>query len=360
MAPRSTRPRRRRELAGQQLEQRRLARAVDADERHAVAGAQAPRHVAQQRLVAEGQRDADGVEHLVAQARRREAQQLGAVAHLGLVGDQRVGGVDAELRLRGAGRRAAAQPGELLAQQLAAAVVARGGLAVALGAGQDVGRVAALVLVDGLVGDLPRRGADRVEKPAIVGDHEHRAAPRRRGGGPASRRPRRRGGSSARRAAAARGRRAAAGRSRCAAARRPDRAAIGVSIPSGKRVSPTPPSSPSSTSRKRASAAHSWSARRPTSSSRIVCASSSSSPWPSSASRSVRSRVIAPASGVLDAGDEAQQRRLAVAVSPDDPDPLAGVDPERDVVQDRAAAVALGDGLEVDEVAGRGGHVPLI
>ena len=41
------------ELAAQQREQRRLARAVDADERDAVARAEAPRHVAQHRLGAE-------------------------------------------------------------------------------------------------------------------------------------------------------------------------------------------------------------------------------------------------------------------------------------------------------------------
>ena len=56
------------ELAGEQLHQRRLARAVDADDRDAVARAEAPGRVAQQHLVAVGDRDALGVEHLVAQA----------------------------------------------------------------------------------------------------------------------------------------------------------------------------------------------------------------------------------------------------------------------------------------------------
>ena len=53
----------------------------------------------------------------------------------------------------------------------------------------------------------------------------------------------------------------------------------------------------------------------------------------------------------LGAGDEAQERRLAVAVAAHDPDPVAGRDPERDVLQHRPAAVALADGLQVDEVA---------
>jgi hypothetical protein len=56
--------------------------------------------------------------------------------------------------------------------------------------------------------------------------------------------------------------------------------------------------------------------------------------------------------GLLDAGDQSQQRRLAVAVATDDADPLAGEDPKRDVAQDRPAAVALADVLQVDEVAG--------
>ena len=69
------------------------------------------------------------------------------VARLGHVGDERVGGLDAELRLRGPRGRPATQPGELLAHEHPAALVADGGDAVALRAGEDVGRVAALVLV---------------------------------------------------------------------------------------------------------------------------------------------------------------------------------------------------------------------
>ena len=39
---------------------------------------------------------------------------------------------------------------------------------------------------------------------------------------------------------------------------------------------------------------------------------------------------------------------------------IAGGDPQRDVVQHRATAVALADGLEVDEVARWGGHLAII
>ena len=208
------------QLAGEQLHQRRLARAVDADDREAVARAEAPGRVAQQHLVAVGDRDALGVEHLVAQAGAGEAQQLGPVARLGLVGDQGVGGLDPELRLGGARRRPAAQPRELLADQLLAALLARRGLPRALRAGEHVGRVAALVLVDRGVRDLPRERGDGVQEPAIVGDDEHRAAPRGEVLARASPRPRRRGGWSARRAAAARGGRAASWPARSGAARR--------------------------------------------------------------------------------------------------------------------------------------------
>ena len=170
--------RRRLQLTREQLHQRRLAGAVDADDRDAVAGPEPPGRVAQQHLLAERDRHALGVEHLVAEPRAREAQQLGAVARLGLVGDQRVGGLDPELRLRGARRRAAPQPGELLAQQLLAALLARGGLPRPLGTREHVRRVAALVLVHGGVRDLPRERADGVQEPAVVGDDEHRAAAR--------------------------------------------------------------------------------------------------------------------------------------------------------------------------------------
>jgi hypothetical protein len=84
------------------------------------------------------------------------------IAYLGLVGDQRVRGIDAELRLGRARGRAAAQPCELLAQQLAPAVVARGRLTIALGAGEDVRGIAAVVLMNRLGDDLPRRRTDGV------------------------------------------------------------------------------------------------------------------------------------------------------------------------------------------------------
>ena len=199
-----------------------------------------------------------------------EAQQLGPVARLGLVGDQRVGGLDPELRLGGARRRAAAQPRELLAQQLLAALFARRGLARALGAGEHVGRVAALVLVDRGVGDLPGERADGVQEPAIVGDDEHRAAAR----GEVVREPvdaldvevvgrlveQQQLGVAEQRLGERDPAPLAAGQRRDRGVEALREAARSRRRRAGRRAR----------SRKRASAAHSWSARPPTSSSRIV------------------------------------------------------------------------------------------
>src|SRR5690606_29279213 len=98
-----------------QLEQRRLAGAVDADEADAVAGADRPREVLEQHAVARPMGDALEVEDVLAEPRDGELLEGEAVAWGRDVGDELLGGVDAELRLRRPGRRAAAQPGEFLA-----------------------------------------------------------------------------------------------------------------------------------------------------------------------------------------------------------------------------------------------------
>ena len=116
------------------------------------------------------------VVHLLAEARGREPLQRDLVARRRLVGDQRVGGVDAELGLAGAGGRAATQPGELLLGQLQALLLRGRRHPVALGAGQHVGGVAAVVGVDRAVVDLPRGLVDLVEEPPVVGDDQVRPA----------------------------------------------------------------------------------------------------------------------------------------------------------------------------------------
>ena len=56
--------------------------------------------------------------------------------------------------------------------------------------------------------------------------------------------------------------------------------------------------------------------------------------------------------GLVGAGEQRQQRALAAAVAADDTDPLAGGDPEGDVVEDDGRAVCLVHPLEVDQVQG--------
>ncbi len=358
MVPRSTWPEVGSSFAREELHQRRLAGSVDPDEGHAVARPQPPRDSSQHLPGIECERDVDGVQHLVAQTRGGEAQQLGAVARLRLAGDQRVGGVDTELRLGGSGRRSASQPRQLLAHELSAAVLARALLAVALGAGEHVRRVTALVAVDGSVGELPRRGADGVQKPAVVGDDEHRAAAR----GEVAREPvdtfdvqvvgrlveQQQLGRVEQQARQRDAPALATGETR-------DR---GVDA-GGEEPQLDAAHEPVEDAAKRAVAGP------------FVLGATADEEL---ADRLALVELVAlsqqrdvdvagprehPCVHRLDAGDQAQERRLAVAVSPHHADSLPGRYAERDLAQHRAAAVALRDGLQVQEVA-RGGHTVCI
>ena len=169
-----------RDLALDHVEQGRLAGAVLAQKTIAVARADKPSHVREHLLGrAIGIRIAgvhvDHVDNLLAQAAHRQALELQLVAHGRHVGDELASGIHAKLGLGGARLGAAAQPRELLARHVATAFLGNGGHAVALHALQDVGRVAALEGVDLSVVDLPHAGADLVQEPAVVRDHEHGA-----------------------------------------------------------------------------------------------------------------------------------------------------------------------------------------
>ena len=96
------------------------------------------------------------VEHVLAQPGGRKALQHKRIARRRLVGDQLVGGLDAELRLRRPRRRSAPQPRQLLAHQVAATRLGARGQPHPLGARQHVGGVPAVVGVDGAVVHLPR------------------------------------------------------------------------------------------------------------------------------------------------------------------------------------------------------------
>ena len=159
-------------LAGERAQQRRLAGAVDTDQADALAGGEAPGEVVNERAAVRGV-DARVLEldDHAALALLRKRHELDGVARRWDVLDQGFGGLDAVARLRGARRRAAAQPRQLLAGEVLAALLDGVGLAGALGAGEGPVVVAALVDVDGAVVDFPGQGGHGVEEPAVVGDH---------------------------------------------------------------------------------------------------------------------------------------------------------------------------------------------
>ena len=162
------------------VEQCGLAGAVLAQKTIAVARANEPGHIGKHLLGrAIGIRIAgvhvDHIDNLLAQAAHGQALELQLVTHGRHVGDQLASSLNAKLGLGGARLGAAAQPRELLARHVATTFLGDGGHAVALHTLQDVGRVAALEGVDLAVVDLPHTGADLVQEPAVVRDHEHGA-----------------------------------------------------------------------------------------------------------------------------------------------------------------------------------------
>ena len=182
---------------------RRLAGAVDADDADPVARAEPPGARVQQ-LAARPRDQVDvlEVDHVLAEPLGGEPLQLDRSRG---GGSSSISALAASMRnfgLRGPRRRPAAQPGQLLAQQVLPALLGGGRLPLALGLGQHERRVAAVVGVDRRRRAPPRSVvADRVEEPAVVGDDDERRPLRVRGPGgrPARPPPRRRGGWWARR-----------------------------------------------------------------------------------------------------------------------------------------------------------------
>jgi len=123
----------------------------------------------------ERDRDALEVDDVLAEPRGGELLERHPVAHRRHIRDELVGGVDAELRLARARRCAPAQPRELLAHEVLPLRLGCRRHPVALDALQHVGGVAALERLDDAVVHLPGVGRDLVEEPAVVGDH-HEAA----------------------------------------------------------------------------------------------------------------------------------------------------------------------------------------
>ena len=167
-------------LALDHVEQRRLAGAVLAQKTIAVTRTDEPGHIREHLLGRTiGIRIAgvhvDHVDNLLAQAAHGETLELQLVTHGRYVGDQLASGIHTKLGLGGARLGTTAQPRELLARHVATALLGNRGHTVALHALQDICGVTALERIDLAVVDLPHTGANLVQEPAIVRDHEHGA-----------------------------------------------------------------------------------------------------------------------------------------------------------------------------------------
>ena len=248
-----------------------------------------------------------------------------------LVLDQRVGRLDAELGLAGARRRPAPQPGQLLAQQVAPALLGDGRHAVALRLGQHVRRIAAVVGVDRAPRPpprwswRPRRGTSgrgsrrRARVPVRVRRVDRWSASQAT---PSTSRWLV-GSSSSSRSGSATSSWASASRRRSP----PDIGPTTASRPPTSGAS-MPPSSPSRTSRTRASPAQTCSGSVPSTAVRTVAPGSRVSTWVSMPQVSAAEVGHAALVDLLAAGQHLQQGGLAATVAADDADAAAGVDAE--------------------------------
>ncbi len=179
--------------AGDDVEQRRLPRAVRADDGKPGAGLDQQIDVLEDRQLlgsadVEALRDAFEFDHLVAEAGGAATELQLAAPHADgrrTAGHDLVGGPQPSLRLGRSGRRAATQPGEFLAGEDLAGRLLLHFAVDAFGAGVEVGRVRARPggrLVDEApttvqLHDLARAdvGREPVQRVAVVGDeHERR------------------------------------------------------------------------------------------------------------------------------------------------------------------------------------------
>ena len=103
-----------------------------------------------------------------------EGHELNFVARCGNIRNECLSGLDAVARLRGSRRCTAAQPRELLARQILAALLHGIGLPGSLSAGESPVIVTALVRINHAIVNLPRGRGNGVEEPAIVGDNDDR------------------------------------------------------------------------------------------------------------------------------------------------------------------------------------------
>jgi hypothetical protein len=136
-------------------------------------------HVVEQPAPAQREVHVLEVEDVLAQSLGREPLQLQPVPRRRFVGDELSGRVHAKRGLLVRAGSTATQPRQLLAHEVLASLLRRRRLPLALGLGEDVRGVAAVVGIDGAIVQLPRRVTDGVEEPPVVRDDDQRA---RRGG----------------------------------------------------------------------------------------------------------------------------------------------------------------------------------
>ena len=305
----------------------RLAGAVDADEPDPVARAEPPGGVREQLPLAAGEVDVLEVDDVLAEPLGGEALQLQPVARRRHVLDQRVGGVDAELRLRGPRRRrrGAARPAPCAPGSAGAAPRPRPAAAARPWPARTR-RTRPRRRRPRRRGTSQVALADRVEEPAVVGDHDQRgryAATRCSASQATASTSRWLVGSSRTTRSwspsSSRGQRAAPPLAAGEPVRRPGRGRP-------RRAAPRRPRGCAE------SAAHSWSARPPSTDLahgvgvvELVALVRGSRCAARGCGRPGRRR--APRSPAI----RSQQRGLAVAVAADDADPLARADAEADV-----------------------------
>ena len=273
------------ELAGQQLDQRRLARAVDADERDAVARAEPPGDAARARAGRRRRRDTSTASSTLSPSRApRSAAARRGRATSGSSAISALAAVDAELRLRRARRRPAAQPRELLAQQLLAAVLAGrrpGGRARRGRARRPRSRPRTGGRSPSTTSHVAVQTASRNQRSWVTTSIDPRRAARWRASQSTPSTSRWLVGSSSSSSSGS------SSSSRASAIRRrspPESGAIRCPGPAGSGSARRRRAGRRARCGTRASPAHSWSARAPTSSSRIVRGRRARRPGPSSAS----------------------------------------------------------------------------
>ena len=150
------------------LEKRRLAGAVLAEDAVAVARSDEPGEVLDHRRIAVAGGDILHLDDELAKTRDGKPLELDRVPQRGVVCDQGLCLLDAELRLRRACLGSMGKPVELLAQNVLPSVFRCLRHALALDTLLDVGRIAALERIDRAVMDFPHVLADLIEEPPVV------------------------------------------------------------------------------------------------------------------------------------------------------------------------------------------------